>query len=111
VADGMASECSVSFLPKLGRYVLVYTERGLSPKIQVRTAAKPWGEWAAATTVYRCPEMAQDKRIFCYAAKAHPELAEADELVISYVANSYDISQVVEDASLYWPRFVRVQVK
>lgn len=105
---GLASEYSVSFLPKLGKYVLVYTDEGLSPKIQVRTARAPWGEWSEPTTIYRCAEMSEDKRVFCYAAKAHPSLGGDDGLMISYVANSYDVGQVIADARLYWPRFVRV---
>jgi hypothetical protein len=110
IADGMASEGSVSFLPKLGQYVLVYTDRGLSPKIQARTSSTPWGEWSAPTTVYQCPEMGRDKNIFCYAAKAHPSQGTSEEMLISYVANSFDFWQVVGDASLYWPRFIRVQL-
>ena len=108
LADHIASEYSVSFLPKLGQYLLVYTDRGLSPKIQARTAQTPWGNWSAPTTIYQCPEMAKDKNVFCYAAKAHPEEGVGDAVVISYVANSYDFSQVIADASLYWPRFICV---
>ena len=110
IANRLATECSVSFLPKLGQYVLVYTDEGLSPKIQVRTSPTPWGEWSAPSTVYQCPEMLKDKRVFCYAAKAHPSQGTDDALMISYVANSYDVGQVIDDASLYWPRFVRVPV-
>jgi hypothetical protein len=108
LADRMATECSVSFLPKLGQYILVYTDGGLSPKIQVRTSRIPWGKWSAASTVYECPEMAKDKKLFCYAAKAHPGLLPDDALTISYVVNSRDVAQVITDASLYWPRFVRI---
>ena len=108
ITDQMASECSVSFLPKIGRYVLVYTDQGLSPKIQMQTSPTPWGKWSVPITVFECPEMARDKRLFCYAAKAHPSQATDDELMISYVVNSFDVAQVVTDASLYWPRFIRV---
>ena len=86
----------------------MYTEGGLSARILPRTAASPWGPWSAATVLYQCPEAGWDKRIFCYAAKAHPSLAAGDELVISYVANSFDFWQVAADARLYWPRFIRV---
>jgi hypothetical protein len=110
IADGMADECSVSFLPEWGQYLLVYTDRGLSPKIQVRTASHPWGEWSAPTTVYQCPEMSRYTNIFCYAAKAHPSPGTSDQILISYVVNSYSLWQVVDDASLYWPRFIRVQL-
>jgi hypothetical protein len=105
---GIATELSVSYLPDFKRYVLIYTEGGLSPRIFARTATAPWGPWSAPTTLYECPEMGWDKRIFCYAAKAHPSLASGNELIISYVANSFEIRHVIDDARLYWPRFIRV---
>ncbi len=105
---GMGSEGSVSFLPKFGCYVLVYTEGGLSSKILARTAPHPWGPWSEAATVYECPDVQIGKDVFCYAAKAHPQLGGPEELIITYAANSFDFSQVVNDARLYWPRFVRV---
>ena len=108
LADRMACECSVSFLPKLGQYLLIYTDRGLSPKIQASTAQTPWGKWSAPSTIYQCPEMGKDKNVFCYAAKAHPEEEAGNAIVISYMANSFDFGQVIADASLYWPRFIRV---
>jgi hypothetical protein len=60
------------------------------------------------TVLYECPEMGRDKRLFSYAAKAHPTLSSGDDLVVSYVVNSYYFWQVARDATLYWPRFVRV---
>ena len=111
LCDGMATEFSVSWLPSAQRYVLICTENGLSEKIIARTATEPWGPWSAATVVYRCPEAKWDKRIFCYTAKAHPMLASApDELIVTYAANSFDVAQVLDDARLYWPRFVRVKL-
>lgn len=110
--DAMATEYSVSFLPKLKKYALVYTDHGLSPNIQVRTSRTPWGDdWYSPSIVYRCPEMSRDKKLFCYSAKAHPNQADDDELIISYVVNSYDVAQVLSDASLYWPRFIRVPLE
>jgi hypothetical protein len=111
LVDGLANDYSVSCHRVFGCYVLVYTENGLSPRILCRTAKAPWGPWSASSLAYECPEAAWDKRIFCYAAKAHPELAKADELVISYVANSFDFWQVAADARLYWPKFIRVKLR
>jgi hypothetical protein len=111
LCDGMASEYSVSWLPALQRFVLICTENGLSDKILARTAVEPWGQWGPAAVVYRCPEVNWDKRVFCYAAKAHPMLSSAtNELVVTYAANSFEFAQVMNDARLYWPRFVRVQL-
>jgi len=109
--DNMATEYSVSWLPSLQRFVLVYTENGLSEKIMVRTAPNPWGPWSAATMVYRCPEASWNKNILCYTAKAQPMLASTgDELLVTYAANSSKFSDVLDDARLYWPRFVSVRL-
>jgi hypothetical protein len=106
LAGDMASEYSVTPFGK--RYLAVYTEQGLSPKIMGRMADRPWGPWSAPAVLYKCPEMDRDKKVFCYAAKAHPSLSSGREVIVSYVVNSFDFWQVARDAKLYWPRFVRV---
>jgi hypothetical protein len=105
----MASEGSVSYLPDVKQYILVYTDGGLSDRILARTAPEPTGPWSASAVIYRCPEAGRDKKIFCYGAKAHPTLARGSELIVSYVANSFDFWQVAADATIYLPRFVRVE--
>jgi hypothetical protein len=106
LADGIATEYSVT--PFGNRYLVVYTEQGLSPRIMGRMADHPWGPWSAPTVLYHCPETGRDKKLFCYAAKAHPSLSSGNEVIVSYVVNSFDFWQVARDAKLYWPRFVRV---
>lgn len=111
LCSGLATEYSVSWSPMLNRYVLICTENGLSEKILARTAVEPWGPWGDATVVYRCSEAKWNRRIFCYAAKAHPMLALAtNELIVSYAANSFELAQLFDDARLYWPRFVRLKL-
>jgi hypothetical protein len=110
LCNHMGAELSVSYLPRFKRYVLVYTEGGLSEKIQMRFAASPVGPWSAATTIYRTPEMGWDKTYFCYAAKAHPELSrQDDELIVSYACNSTDFGKMAGDARIYFPKFLRVR--
>jgi hypothetical protein len=108
LAKDIASEYSVTAFGK--RYLAVYTEQGLSPKIMGRMADHPWGPWSAPTVLYECPEMKRDKNVFCYAAKAHPSLSSDQDLVVSYVVNSFDFWQVAREANLYWPRFVRIRL-
>ncbi len=109
--DALATEFSVSYLPGLKRYALVYTENGLSERVVGRFAAAPEGPWSDPVLLYTCPEMKKDKKVFSYAAKAHPHLATGDELVISYVVNAHDLGPVINNAELYWPTFVRVRLK
>ena len=105
------SESSVWYQPSLKKYVAVYSQ-GIWGKIVLRTANSPTGPWDHARTIYECPEMKWSPKVFCYAGKGHPELANhPDELIITYAANSHDFLEVLGDARLYWPRFFRVQVK
>jgi hypothetical protein len=111
LAAGLAAEYSVSYVPTLNKYAAVYTELGLSDRIVGRFADAPEGPWSEPVLLYRCPEMKRDKRVFTYAAKAHPHLSGEGELVVSYCANSFDLGPVINDATLYWPTFVRVTLK
>jgi hypothetical protein len=111
LVGGMASECSVTYLAHFQQYVLVYTEGGLSARILARTAPSPEGPWSTSTILYCCPEAGWGKKIFCYGAKAHTWSAASDELVVSYVANSFDFWQVAADARIYFPRFIRVKLQ
>jgi len=112
LADNLGTEFSVSYVPGLKKYVLVSTENGLSDRIVGRFAESPVGPWSESVLLYKCPEMKQQKGVFTYAAKAHPHLAaDANELVISYVVNAFELAPVINDAELYWPRFVRVRLK
>jgi hypothetical protein len=111
LADGWGTECSVSRLPGGKGYVAVCSENGLSEKIIGRFAEAPEGPWSAPVLLYRCPEMARDKGVFTYAAKAHPWAATGNELVISYCVNGWQLARVVADEKVYRPKFVRVELE
>ena len=102
------SEASVSFQPTLRKYVMLYS-LGLWGRTVIRTAPTPVGPWSETTTIYECPEMKISDRIFCYAAKGHPEISKPDEIIFTYAANSRQFADLLNDARLYWPRFVRVK--
>jgi len=111
ICPDIANEYSVSFQKSLGKYVMVYTESGLSKNIMLRVASTPYGEWSSAQIIYQCPEAAWGEKIVCYAAKAHPSLsAKPDELLVTYIASSSDFFQMAADARLYRPRFLRLKL-
>ncbi|MFZ2961466.1 MAG: hypothetical protein WA705_31700 [Candidatus Ozemobacteraceae bacterium] len=88
---------------------LIHSEICLSPYIMRRWAQDPEGPWSEPSRIFRCPEAA--KNIFCYAAKAHPEVScTAGTAIVTYVANSLVFADLVNDASLYWPRFFAADV-
>jgi len=108
-AANLATEFSVSHVPGLNRYVLTYTEHGLGDRILGRFADSPAGPWSDPITLYKCPDMKGKKSLFCYAAKAHPHLGRDRELILTYCVNAFDLGPVINDATLYWPNFVRVK--
>lgn len=107
--NGIATEYSVCYQPGIKRYVAVYTENGMSKNIMMRLAPTPAGPWGSARRVFECPEADRHKTYFCYAAKAHPEISEQNELIITYVCNSTDFWQMATDAGIYRPRFVKIK--
>lgn len=110
LCDNVANEFSVSFQPVINHYLLLYTQDSLSDTIVFRLAVEPYGPWSTPVRVYRCPEAEWDPRIFCYAAKGHPELSlTPDELLVTYATNATDFSLIESDSRLYRPRFLRVR--
>jgi hypothetical protein len=109
LAPGMASEYSVTPIEGVG-FVAVTHDTMLSPDIVARTAPQPWGPWSEAVKIVKCPEAGWKKGIFCYSGKAQPALSASNELVISYAANAHSLGDVIGDARLYWPRFVRAKI-
>lgn len=119
LADGLATEFSVSRMPNTKGFVAVYTENGLGDRIMARFAGAAEGPWSAPLLLYRCPEMAKDKGVFSYAAKAHPwavpphpqDTSRGSELLISYCVNTWEFARLFKDAAVYRPKFVRVKLK
>lgn len=109
IGDDIGAEFSVNYVPKLRRWTLVYSPATLAPEVRVRWAPSPTGPWSEPQTAYHCPDVQRGRRVFCYAAKAHPQLSAPDELLVTYATNSFELSEVVNDASLYVPRFVRLR--
>jgi hypothetical protein len=112
LCGGMANEFSVSFLPALERYIVVYSDGGSSENIVARFAPNPWGPWSDSMVLYRCPEQRWGESIFCYAAKGHPAISKAsDEIIVTYIASSTDFETITTDARLYRPRFIRMRFR
>ena len=106
---GTATEYSVCYQPAIKKYVTVYTQNGMSENILMRLSLTPVGPWGPAQKVFECPEVNWHKTYFCYAGKAHPEISKKNELIITYVCNSFDFWKMAADASIYRPRFISIK--
>ena len=108
LCPGVACEYSVTYLPSRKRFLLVTHDLFLSPKIVARTSETPWGHWSDKSELFTCPEADSKRGVFCYAAKHQPAFSTDETLVISYAANGNDMKTVLNDPTLYVPRFIRV---
>ena len=77
--------------------------------IAMRTATGPTGPWSSSDTLYR-PREFDEPEVAIYQGKAHPHLTGAD-LVLTYSTSSFEFQNIVEDTTLYYPRFVRLFVE
>jgi hypothetical protein len=80
---------------------------GLSPAdLTIRWSERPEGPWTDPVVIHRIPE-SERPGVMGYAGKAHPQLAGAD-LIVTYASNGRTAEVALEDESIYYPRFVRV---
>lgn len=115
VMSGVANEYSVS--PYRDGYLLITqdTNELFSRNILAYTSCSPTGPFQLAGLVYEMPEVGAfgsygNPNIFAYNAHEHPELRTRDTLLVTYNVNSFDSDELYEDASIYRPRFVEVEV-
>ena len=102
-----ATEFSVHRDAASGRYIEVQSVGFGGTDIAMRSAARLTGPWTPLKKIYRPPE-SDGPEPLVYAGKAHPELKGAD-LIATYAANGSD-KRVAADLTLYFPRFVRIQL-
>ncbi len=110
LATFLTTEFSVTPRTIAGKkvWVLIHSEPFFGTRIMARTAPAMHGPWSSARPIYQVPHIDRDKKHFTYAAKAHPELSKPDELLVSYVVNSFDFGESATNAGIYRPRFIRV---
>ncbi len=104
----LPSELSVSPRPD-GSWIAIHSVGFGATKIAMRTAPKLEGPWSEPCPFFEPPE-SRGPSPFVYAGKGHAELVGAD-LLVTYVANSTDDQKLLDDATLYWPRFVSVALE
>jgi hypothetical protein len=92
-----------------GEYVTVESQGFGATDIVLRRAPALTGPWAEPVKVFH-PEESDRPNPFVYAGKFHPDLTGGD-IVATYAANSFDFAEVVQDMTLYFPRFVRISEK
>jgi hypothetical protein len=110
LAPGLVSEFSIDKMDIAGRpvWVLVQSEPLLGRRIFVRIALQPEGPWSPARTIYTVPDINKSRAYFTYAAKGHASLSRPGELLVTYLVNSQNFGDLVNDTTIYRPKFLRV---
>jgi hypothetical protein len=107
ITNAVSNELSVTPLPD-GRFALVFQVLGLSDKVGMRIGDSPVGPFGPIQEIWRTPEA--DEGLFCYNAKAHPNLSRPGELLISYNTITPDFwNDIQQNAHIYRPRFIRLK--
>ena len=99
------TEFTVHFDSTLKRYIQIQTVGFGAASMALRSASEITGSWSGLEPFYRPPE-SDRAGIFVYAGKAHPELKGGD-LILTYVANNSNFGALVDDRSIYYPRFLK----
>jgi hypothetical protein len=111
VLDDASPECSVHRDAATASYLHVASLGFGAAWIGVRQSGQPYGPWSRARALF-LPEEAGRKDVIVYAAKAHPELETGSPrcLAVTYATNTlHNFSLLVDDMTLYFPRFIRIE--
>jgi hypothetical protein len=104
-----AMELSVQPEPGSEGWLEMQTVGFGAASLDFRCAPSLMGPWGPPSVIYTPPE-SQRFGVLVYAGKGHPELKGAD-LVATYVANRTSFAELVNDTSVYYPRFVRITTR
>ena len=89
-----------------GHYYLVTHNHLLDKQIYIFDSPTPVGPWGNKRTIYCTPETTGNR--WTYNSFVHPQFTENGEILISYNVNSFDFSELFENADYYRPYFIRV---
>ena len=106
ITNGISQEFSVTPI-KDGKYLLVF-QTGSS--VALKIGESPTGPFGIFHLIYDCPEVLIDPNVFVYNAKAHPNLSNHDELLLSYNVNTFDFGAHFTNADIYRPRFIYLKI-
>jgi len=106
ITSGISQEFSVTPIAN-NKFLLTY-QAGNNVAVQV--GESPTGPFGIFYSIYNCPEILIDPDVFVYNAKAHPNLSNNNELLISYNVNSFSFSDNISNADIYRPRFIYLKI-
>ncbi|MCA9236373.1 MAG: DUF4185 domain-containing protein [Planctomycetales bacterium] len=105
------TEFTVHRQSKQNRYLQVQFAGFPRTPIAYRSAEHLVGPWSPMEPLFAPAELlADDPAVMLYAGKLHPEQS-VDGVALTYASNAFSLARVVDDNSLYYPRFARVRFR
>ena len=102
------TEYSVHYDTLLKKFIQIQSFGFGEGKIGIRMSDSLQGRWTEPYMFYT-PEYPGVKKPFMYAAKAHPEL-QGDGIYITYNVNSFDFGELIENQTIYFPKFILIKI-
>ncbi|RYZ94243.1 MAG: DUF4185 domain-containing protein [Sphingobacteriaceae bacterium] len=101
-----APEFSVRYDPEIKKWIVIYTRKGMSKDIAMRTAKNITGPWSDERVIAECPEMAWNKNYYAYEAKQIAPLKgdNTNKLILTYLVNALSLWDVANDTRIYVPQ-------
>jgi len=107
ILSGVSTQYSVIQIDRIFYLITMDGRRPFPDTIVVYRAESPQGPWRGPRTIYRVPGVVQN--IVAYNPFVHTQFTDGDRYLVSYNLNHVnDPSALYRDASIYRPRFIRV---
>jgi hypothetical protein len=113
ILDHLSTEFSISPILKgrhKGKYLAVFTYDTNTPYVAISLGESLVGPFDQPQIVYKTPEQEIFKSTtYTYNAKAHPQLSESDNILVTYNTNTYNFEHNMSNCDIYGPRFLRLK--
>lgn len=115
IADDLSPEMSIlpiDFGKYKGKYAYIYSSKGVGNRIIAKIGETPYGPFNDELFLFDMNKI-EDldiegiSKIYQYNAKAHYNIADEDEILITYNVNTMDYESHLLNGDIYRPRFVR----
>jgi hypothetical protein len=115
IANDLSPEMSVmpmDFGKYKGKYIFLYSANGVSDYVMAKIGDTPYGPFDETIPLY-CMNKIDDleyeglKKVYQYNAKAHYNIADEDEILLTYNVNCMDYESHLLSGNVYRPRFLR----
>lgn len=103
------TEYSVHYDKTLKKFIQIQSFGFGEGQIGLRMSDSLQGKWTEPYLFYT-PSYRGVKRPFMYSAKVHPELS-GDGIYITYNVNSFDFGELIENQTIYYPKFIHVKIE